>query len=103
VDVTAASSMMLRPARLLAMPSLDFPIEDATHRHQALSRGTCLAIACSQGVTDLPVSLIGCRYSLGLGVYFTFFLTKISEIYKGSPYTGGTWPPKQGHGPVPIN
>jgi hypothetical protein len=25
--------------------------------------------------------------SLPTGVYFTFFLTKISEIYKGSPYT----------------
>jgi hypothetical protein len=32
-----------------------------------------------------------------------FFLTKISEIYKGSPYTGGACPPKQGHEPVPIN
>jgi hypothetical protein len=41
--------------------------------------------------------------SLSIGVYFTFFLTKISEIYKGSPYTGGACPPKQGHEPVPIN
>jgi hypothetical protein len=41
--------------------------------------------------------------SLPIGVYFTFFLTKISEIYKGSPYTGGACPPKQGHEPVPIN
>jgi hypothetical protein len=31
-------------------------------------------------------------FSLPIGVYFTFFLTKISEIYKGSPYTGGVPP-----------
>jgi hypothetical protein len=42
-------------------------------------------------------------YSLPIGVYFTFFLTKISEIYTGSPYPGGACPPKQGHEPVPIN
>ena len=41
--------------------------------------------------------------SLPIGAYFTFFFTKICEIYKGSPYTGGACPPKQEHEPVPIN